>query len=456
MGTYGGWVDANYNQGVPTGGSVKASFSGTLEVPEVKNGYDPCGTEKIALEPVSTKRKTTTTGGSGSFKLQVPIEVDEGAEPSSIMLRPISGGVEIKGCNFTGLDCCADKVENNDSYYKEGEVSSWQIERPLGFYLASYASGVIGDRIYMFGGVNEVWSTSNKFYVYNVKTKSLTELPNGGLTVRTDAYGWCDGTHFFLYGGYSASLYNPNSFLHTFHRYHIHSRSWTEISVPNLPLTNKLIGGAGKLYIAHAMEVGATGWDANGSCWVYNINDNTWGQAYNGFDYNDEEGWINFNTFVFHQDIIYYFNESKLMKILPYQDRTTEGVTLPNFAHNSSMASWGKYIIFSHGLTDGGAGQVQVVSWFDTSNRLFGQLQVVGDIPQATHGFNIHIIDDVLYVIGGINFRNHVENKVWSLRLAEFFANMPTECLVGVPADTFREKVGYACQITPTHPCPPR
>ena len=440
--------------------SSNSTKTGTLTVVEnidhvVEEDYDPCAELSLAIEPNEEKKticyhtpeqleaqKLAKESGKKFVMMcmPMPVETEDGIgetpAPTNTRLSPLKqNGIELFGNNTVDLECCEEACRR-DSYFVDRPSHSWEIEHFMPYPIAKYASGVMGDKIYFFGGCRDLmWQGENVFRSYNVKERRMQYLYNGGITNRADAYGWCMDGYFYMYGGYSVSLIS-HLFIHEFHRYS-DAGGWTSLSVPTEKVTNKIIGGYGKIYIANAMLAGSpVGLEFDGGTYTY---DGIWSNDYDGSDYHPDL-YYNFDTFHFHKGIIYYYNEGKLREILPEQQSTTVGVEIPGLNRNPQMASYGNYIIFSHGVTDAGAEVILETSWFNTVTRVAGTFAIVGDVPQVAIGFSIHVIGKYLYKIGGIPEEGSFEHRIWRLDLSEFFANMDTCEKVPVPVDVRLEK----------------
>ena len=463
MGTYKGWVDYYYNQPV-----TNYTFTGTMTVPALDEDgvFGPCQPD-VMLDADETVGITMTYGSgrehTGEFILQVPDEPDEVELENYILSVPTDKSTAVARCSYKDIERIDPTPQNDDLFLLNTyKVDYWEKEYAFDEPIAKYASGVWGDWIYIFGGCRDTgWEGINDFIRYNVKTKQVQTLNNGGLSPRADCYGWCEDGYFFVYGGYTHSL-TTQEFQNDFWKYNTETGVWTQLSIPMERVTNKLVGGHGRLFIGNAMSASSTGqgWNWLASCYEYDIATDTWSAPYNGNDYQPEK-YYNFETFIFHKGTLYYYNEGRLMQILPDQFETTVGVPFPNY--NPKMASYKDYIIFSHGTSDadndGNVTPYYETKWYNTVDRTYGTFGTDGELPNVVYGFDIWVIDGTLYMIGGIpdddekhDVPNNVSsytgfgNIVWSINLEQFFGD--DMCPPKMPPDTYREKVVKMCSPT--------
>lgn len=429
---------------------------------------DPCAegtftrpTDVVNKVSAVVDQKTATIvaksgGGEGKKEIIIIDEPEEVESPTiiqlsvpeqSIEIRSVSGGTEILGNNFVANDLDACKYDHNDSYaiFGEGEGSfrtvvwGWKIENEMELPLCSYASGMTrGGDIYVFGGNRNPYNAVgiDDFFKYDIDNNKFVSLDPQGLTARSNGYGWFIDGSFFVYGGYTYG--NTGSFVLEFHRRN--GNGWTQLPVPMHNIINKMVGGHGKLYIGNAMSAGGNGtWEPFHLCLEYDVKDNSWSAPYNGLDYEPELQY-NFDSFIFHKGVLYYYNEGRLMKILPDQFQTTLGVEIPIKWGVVKMASYEDYIIFSHGVGDDNETPIRETYWYNTKTGFFGHFEVSRVMkPMAILGFDIWVYKDTLYLIGGQNQYNMAEKLVWSLDLKMFFKTLNTECAVRIPPDTYRE-----------------
>lgn len=458
------WTEYFNNRNVLGDGHT---FSGTMELVEITGGeesieevsdgggelnYDPCSdtnflNDKGIEHSLSTDTiKMSYGGGEGKFTIggigdEEILYIEEG---DNILLRPLPYAKELIN-------------EDGEKYFLLNSVGEeWEEEYVFDSPLAKYASGISDGKIYIFGGILDVYNAvgQDTFYEYDVRTRTLKTLPNGGISGRSDAYGYCYNGNFYMYGGYGYSL-DTSTFKSEFWVYNISSETWNSLSIPMNNPTNKIIGGHGKIYISNAMGAEDNGWTPLHRTYEYDISGGSWSSPYDGSDYTPE-GWYNFEAFVYHQGTIYYFNEGKLMQILPSQFETTVGVTLPTLNYNSKMVSYKQNIIFSQGVTDGGTAVIYETKWFNTVTRMFGTFEISCTPPQVVYGFDIHMDGDDLYMLGGIMEDGTISNKIYKINLKRYFDYLD-ECISGVvriPPDTYREKVLTMCYEYAGHPCP--
>lgn len=494
----GNWIDYYNSQGA----SSISSFTGTLQIPTnvVTSSKetiltDPCDetSDRLAVDSsVETNTITMSYGsgeeGSGIFTLQVPEPEEEVVSATNIELaledyneitilgRTVTQGIELIGHNQTvcsdpfakemfTLDDNGNKEWNNDIYCLSGEReqgTSWNTQYRFGWELmyrmdhpiALYASGLdpFGN-IHFFGGAEDNgFAGTGRYYKYNIPNNTLTLVSTNAIPARAGAYGHYEDGQMFVYGGYA--VHNTTStWIGTFYKT-TNGSGFTQLPVNMNNVNNKIVGGHGRLYIGNAMSVVTTGqgWNYLGSCYEYSIAGNSWSAPYNGNDYTADL-YTNFDSFVFHKGILYYFNEQRLMKILPDQFVTTVGVLFPETTLNPKMVSYGDYIIFGNGISDDQTTTTSDLTWYNTETGFYGTIVSDGYKPQVVYGFDIHVFKDYLYLIGGVPVEGDFSNFIWRINLKEFFDTLDTCGAVPLPPDTYREKTITACKEYVGHPC---
>lgn len=460
--TFDYYNPGDYNAAATTVVSGSTTARAAL-VTDANSPFDPCVEGDVMIETpievvsgITGEEGVDGTGGTdeadGEFQL----------EHYAIVIPSVTVGLSYPRCSLE-LDIFGNPIDPTDRYLDimltdKTNVFGWVKEYILDAPIAKYAAGVDGDWIYMFGGcVDNEWVGVDLFRRYNVKTKQLQSLSSGGIEARADAYGIIMNGRFHVVGGYGVSGDTATFFDE--HYIRSSSGSWAGQSVHADRISNKVVGANGTMFMINALSPGEGGGGWNPLHATYQWSGG-WSMVYDGSDYTPDT-YYNFDTMVFHKGELYYYNEGSLHQVILTAGAQATTVGIPFPASNSKMCSYGDYIIFSHGFLDGGAGAVLETSWFNTVNRTYGTFGVVGEIPQVAFGFDIFVIDGVLYKIGGIPAEGRFGDTVWSLDLKKFF-----DCLKDPPvmeADTFYEKLAAEetsekktigmCREYPGHPC---
>lgn len=458
----------------------------TSTIDATEGGYLPCKEEEVVISPNTSFRGTSSSyakdevttedswlGGEWTADhpddYQTPVfinNVPEYDSPTVIALRPVSGATELLGCNTDVGTRPEEGVIRDDSYYVAKEAGSWVLEGHIPENRARMANATDGRRIYNFGGVTTRYNPTiygyeevviNDFWYYDTETHEIVELNNGGITPRIIAYAvFLDGK-FYMYGGYSID-FDASSFIKEFWVYDVALETWTQLSTPIAKVVAQLTIMDGDIWMNMCGEpIIGNIFDIHASSYKYVIETDTWGFVFTQPDWTPANGWYSLSGQVSHKGQFYYWNTT-LINVVPSEQVITNGVDLTGIQQVAEAMSYGDFIIF-HGGLDIGSGEGNTdIWWYDTVNRYYGRIDVVGKVPRVNHSITQQIVGDKLWVLGGMTYagaENLSDNTIWSIDLKEYFKTIDTCGAFPVPPDTMNLILFSACKITATHPCPP-
>ena len=309
----------------------------------------------------------------------------------------------------------------NDGLYLEIDSASWVKTHQLPHGWANFAHGYENGKFYMFGGSQEYGTALLDFYEYDPETGVITALPVNDISARTYAYGHCQDGKFYVWGGFPTHLWDTANYFNELWEYDIELQVWTQLASPVSSISNKLVGGYGKLYVPFVMtpDPGGNGYLINKTVWEYDIATDNWTNLFT-MAYSPSEYF--FDGFLFQGGWIWYNNENDLIQIIPDDQTFTEPVEINALERNTpGILIYGKYILFLHGYGSGGTSIYLDVSYIDVDTMTAGGVGIIGEPPPAYYGFGHFVHNDILYLVGGQPEEGDYDSWIWKLNLNEFF-----------------------------------
>jgi N-acetylneuraminic acid mutarotase len=140
------------------------------------------------------------------------------------------GGLSDKG------ECLPDILFYNTKKKLYDPIS---VQVPMGFAISRHVSGLIDDKIYIFGGRKAPFSPkTNDLYVLDLKSLTLTQIPTNFTfpAPRSDHAGTAIGNRFFIYGGSDQNT-NP---LNDLYFYDTIASLWYRVDPNPIPIITKV------------------------------------------------------------------------------------------------------------------------------------------------------------------------------------------------------------------------
>lgn len=233
------------------------------------------------------------------------------------------------------------------------------------FYNAreDFASGVVGDSIYIFGGRAEPQSPStstNSSLKYNVTTNTWSTIADLPEPKWSGAFGEAIGNKIYLISSSINLTGYPNemNMRNTSYVYNTTDNTYTRLADIPVPVAYKDVDAIGELLIIIGGVIGPTSSNQTSLIQIYNTTSNTWSQYYSNFTYVSgymssakcEDGNIYltghsgqyFTRFGYLNDKIYEFKFNENVGNLVYESTgtfTTGSINGSTWANDSILVS---------------------------------------------------------------------------------------------------------------------